>query len=169
MEMNPDTIKALLDAFDRSDWQEMTVTIGTDRLHVSRDALTPAAPPAPPAQLPAGEASTNGEVAAAGAPPAAAAAAPAADAAPTVAAPPAGHVVESPSVGLFWRAPSPSSPPFVEVGTRVDVGDTLAIVEVMKLMSHLPAPVAGVVVAIQVDNGAMVEFGDALVVIDTEA
>jgi acetyl-CoA carboxylase biotin carboxyl carrier protein len=166
MEMNPETIKALLDAFDSSDWQEMTITMGADRLHVSRDpstngALPAAAPPvadAAPAQLPP-------------APPSA----PAADASPATASPTVapvdavGTVVASPSVGLFWRAPSPSSPPFVEVGVRVSAGDTVGIVEVMKLMNHVVAPVAGIVTAIHVANGDMVEFGQPLVVVDPEA
>jgi acetyl-CoA carboxylase biotin carboxyl carrier protein len=163
MEMNPETIKALLDAFESSDWQEMTITIGADRLHVSRDPSTNGALPAPappaaaaaPAELPP-------------APPAAEAppAAPPAPAAPVDAV---GTVIASPSVGLFWRAPSPSSPPFVEVGARVSAGDTVGIVEVMKLMNHVVAPVGGSVTAIHVANGDMVEFGQPLVVVDPEA
>jgi acetyl-CoA carboxylase biotin carboxyl carrier protein len=165
MEMNPETIKALLDAFEDSEWREMTVTIGSDVLHVSRDGSTnghlpapaTAPAPAPPAQLPAPAEEHAPE-------PAPAPTAPA----PAVAAPVTGTVIESPSVGLFWRAPSPSAPPFVEVGARVASGDTVAIVEVMKLMNHVVAPVDGVVVAIHVDNGAMVEFGQPLIVVDPE-
>jgi acetyl-CoA carboxylase biotin carboxyl carrier protein len=74
-------------------------------------------------------------------------------------------VVESPSVGLFWRAPSPGAPPFVEVGATVNEGDTLAIVEVMKLMNHVVAPAAGEVKAIVPENGEAVEYGQPLVVI----
>jgi acetyl-CoA carboxylase biotin carboxyl carrier protein len=168
MEMNPETIRALLDAFEESDWQEMTITMGADRLHVSRDGAangggaTAAAPapaaapaaPAPPAPAPAPAAASAAPAAAAPAPP------PLADA--------KGTVIESPSVGLFWRAPSPSSPPFVEVGAHVEPGDTVGIVEVMKLMNHVVAPVAGVVTAIHVANGDMVEFGQPLVVVDPE-
>jgi acetyl-CoA carboxylase biotin carboxyl carrier protein len=163
MEMNPETIKALLDAFESSDWKEMTITIGADRLHVSRDPVTngPLLDPLPPA---------------AAAAPAQPPAAPPADAAPQPAAPAVappvdavGTVIASPSVGLFWRAPSPSSPPFVEVGAHVGAGDTVGIVEVMKLMNHVVAPVAGNVTAIHVANGDMVEFGQPLVVVDPEA
>jgi acetyl-CoA carboxylase biotin carboxyl carrier protein len=82
--------------------------------------------------------------------------------------PSGGTLVESPSVGLFWRAPSPGAPPFVEEGGRVAAGDTIAIVEVMKLMNHVVAPVAGVVTAVLVDNGATVEFGQPLISIDPE-
>jgi len=172
MEMNPETIRALLDAFERSDWQEMTVTIGADRLHVSRDGVVETTAPAAPATA---VAAPNG--AAAVAPAVEAVTATAAQAAP--AAPPApapalaadapGTVIPAPSVGLFWRAPSPSSPPFVEVGSRVSVGDTVGIVEVMKLMNHVVATVAGVVTAVHVANGDMVEFGQPLVVVDPEA
>jgi acetyl-CoA carboxylase biotin carboxyl carrier protein len=174
MEMTPETIRTLLDAFDRSDWREMTVTIGTDRLHVSRDepqlngtgsARTIPAPPAaepPPQPQPAAEAPAPAVQAAR--------AAPAATVTAPVASPPAaGTVVEAPSVGLFWRAPSPGAPPFVEVGARVGQGDTLAIVEVMKLMNHVVSPVDGVVTAILAENGAPVEFGQAIVVVDPEA
>jgi acetyl-CoA carboxylase biotin carboxyl carrier protein len=161
MELTPEAIKALLDAFDRSDWREMTVTIGTNRLHVSRDDSANGAAPPAPAALPAP----------AEEPPAPATAAPAAAAPAPVAAPadiPDGDRVVSPSVGLFWRAPAPGAPPFVEVGGRVAAGDTVAIVEVMKLMNHVVAANDGVVVAILVENGAPVEFGETLVVIDPD-
>ena len=176
--MEQDVMKALLDAFDRSDWQEMTVTVGSDRLHVSRSASSngAAADPAPPAAAPA---------------PAAAAPAPAEEAQEAPGVPPsapeeplhahvhaAAHhphavpagatIVESPSVGLFWRAPSPGAPPFVEVGGPVAAGDTVAIVEVMKLMNHVTAPVTGTVTAILPENGEAVEFGQALVAIEPE-
>jgi acetyl-CoA carboxylase biotin carboxyl carrier protein len=175
MEMTPDTIRALLDAFDRSDWREMTVTIGADRLHVSRDEPTlngagpvaavpvPAAAPAPPAETEAsgqaGERASGSEMEPE--PESAPEAAPAATA--------TGTMIEAPSVGLFWRAPAPGAPPFVEVGSRVAAGDTLAIVEVMKLMNHVVSPVDGVVVGILVENGAPVEFGQPIVAVDPEA
>ena len=159
MEINQEVIKALLEAFDRSDWREMTVTVGGDRLHVSRDG-------------------SDGRAAAPPAPRRAASAPPPPPAAPAEAPPPPaprhdeplppGSVIESPSVGLFWRAPSPGAPPFVEVDARVAEGDTLAIVEVMKLMNHVVAPVAGVVRAIVPANGESVEYGQPLVVIDPE-
>lgn len=79
-----------------------------------------------------------------------------------------GTRVESPSVGLFWRSPSPGAPPFVEVGQQVSAGDTVAIVEVMKLMNHVAAPVDGVVTAILVENGASVEYGQTIVIVDPE-
>jgi len=167
LELNPETIKALLDAFDRSDWREMTVTIGKDRLHISRDpspnGAAPQAPAATPSEPPALPAPHPEQAADPPPPPPPEAGKPA-----PAAAPPKGTAVESPSVGLFWRAPAPGAAPFVEVGDRVSPGDTVAIVEVMKLMNHVVATVEGVVTAILVDNGAAVEFGQALVVIDPE-
>ena len=166
LEINQATIRALLDAFEQSDWREMTVTFGGDRLHVSRDAVASAHASAPPPSIVS--------------PPSQARGAPASEPAervggetheqPPVVTPPvpSGIVVESPSVGLFWRAPSPAAPPFVEVGGVVSAGDTLAIVEVMKLMNHVVAPVDGTVKAILPANGEAVEYGQLLVVIDPE-
>jgi acetyl-CoA carboxylase biotin carboxyl carrier protein len=164
VELNDRAMKALLQAFDRSDWQEMTITVGSDTLHVSRQTTSNGAAPALPTPPAAAE---PGEPAASG-PAAADAPAPAAAVTTADAAPGKGIVVESPSVGLFWRAPSPGAPPFVEVGARVEAGDTVAIVEVMKLMNHVSVPVGGVVTSILVENGASVEYGQALVTIDPE-
>jgi acetyl-CoA carboxylase biotin carboxyl carrier protein len=178
MEMTPETIKALLDAFDGSDWREMIVTVGEDRLHVSRDPLPEgtslASPPAAGAPAPA--APPAGPVTAGDPPPPPVAKASSGAVPPTV--PPAGGAagevpdghtaIESPSVGLFWRAPSPGAAPFVEVGARVAAGETVAIVEVMKLMNHVASPVDGVVSAILVENGAPVEFGQPIVVVDPQ-
>jgi acetyl-CoA carboxylase biotin carboxyl carrier protein len=80
-----------------------------------------------------------------------------------------GVPVSAPSVGLFWRSPSPGAPPFVDVGSRVGPDDTIAIIEVMKLMSPLKAGLSGVVTAILAENGATVARGDALVLVDPEA
>lgn len=180
MEMSPETIKALLDAFDRSDWREMVVTIGEDRLHVSRDPLPEgatspqpvaappaAAPAAPEAVEPPTPAAKTEQAAATGA---AEAGPPAASAGAETSAevPEGGTAIESPSVGLFWRAPSPGAPPFVEVGQKVAAGETVAIVEVMKLMNHVASPVDGVVSAILVENGAAVEFGQPIVIVGPE-
>jgi acetyl-CoA carboxylase biotin carboxyl carrier protein len=152
-------LDALLDAFEDSDWEEMAVSIGGDTLQVSRGGSLPppaAAAPDPPAA-----------VAAPGPPPVREDAPPAN---PSEASPPAvaaaGVPVTSPTVGLFWRAPAPGSPPFVEVGSRVEEGDTVGIVEVMKLMNHVSAELAGTVTEILVANGDPVEFGQPLVRIE---
>lgn len=78
-------------------------------------------------------------------------------------------VVEAPSVGVFWRAPDPSADPFVEVGSHVEPGDTLCIVEVMKLMSNVASPVSGTVTAILRENGQNIEHGAPLLAIRPDA
>ena len=74
--------------------------------------------------------------------------------------------VKSPMVGTAYRSPEPTSPPFIEVGTRVQQGDTLLIIEAMKTMNQIPAPRSGTVTAIFFENGQPVEFGEVLAVIE---
>jgi acetyl-CoA carboxylase biotin carboxyl carrier protein len=98
------------------------------------------------------------------------AAAPAAATAPVAAAPvedavPEGHVVRSPMVGTFYRAPAPGSKNFAEVGQSVNAGDTLCIIEAMKLLNEIEADQGGVIKAILVENGQPVEYGEPLFVI----
>jgi acetyl-CoA carboxylase biotin carboxyl carrier protein len=92
----------------------------------------------------------------------AAAAAAAAEPAPE---PPAGNIVKSPMVGTFYRSPSPGSKAFVEVGQVVKPGDTLCIIEAMKLLNEIEAEVAGEVKEILLENGQPVEYGQPLFVI----
>lgn len=92
-------------------------------------------------------------------------AAPAPSAAPASNSP-SGTQVTSPMVGTFYRAPSPGADPFVEVGTQVKKGDTLCIIEAMKLLNEIEAEVSGTVKEILVDNGSPVEFGQPLFVIE---
>ena len=98
--------------------------------------------------------------------PAAPAAAPAAAAEPAAAAAPAGHSVKSPMVGTFYRASSPGAKPFVEVGSTVKEGDTLCIVEAMKILNEIEADKAGTVTQILCENGDAVEFGQPLFTIE---
>jgi acetyl-CoA carboxylase biotin carboxyl carrier protein len=79
---------------------------------------------------------------------------------------PKGHVITSPFVGTFYRAPSPESDPFVSVGDEVEVGQTLCIVEAMKLMNEIESDIAGRIKEILVENGQPVEFGEALFVLE---
>ena len=79
---------------------------------------------------------------------------------------PPGHVVTSPMVGTFYRAPSPGAKDFVEIGQSVKVGDTLCIIEAMKMMNQIEADKSGVVKAIMVDNAEPVEYGQPLFVIE---
>ena len=85
---------------------------------------------------------------------------------PAVAAEPAGHVVKSPMVGTFYRSASPGAKSFVEVGDTVAQGDTLCIVEAMKLMNEIEADAAGTVKAILVENGQAVEFGQPMFILE---
>lgn len=86
-------------------------------------------------------------------------------AAPVVAAEPTGHVVKSPMVGTFYRSSAPGAAAFVEVGASIKEGETLCIIEAMKLLNEIDADVSGVVTKILVENGQPVEFGQPLFVI----
>ncbi len=76
-----------------------------------------------------------------------------------------GHAVKSPMVGTFYRSPSPDAKPFVEVGDTVAIGDTLCIIEAMKLLNEIEADKAGVIKKILVDNGQAIEYGEPLFII----
>lgn len=155
MPLSPEDIRALLAAFDDSDWDSLSVTVDGTQLTVGRNGAPDRGSPATAVDRPAP---------ANEAPPPAAATTPA-PAATAVATPP-GRRITAPSVGLFWRAPQPGAPAFVEVGDRVGPDDTLCILEVMKLMNHIRAGCAGVVRAIHVTNGQMVEHGEVLFTIE---
>jgi acetyl-CoA carboxylase biotin carboxyl carrier protein len=88
--------------------------------------------------------------------------------APAAIADPARHpgCVKSPMVGSAYLSPEPGAPPFAEVGARVTAGQTLLIIEAMKTMNHIPAPKAGIVTAVFIENGQPVEFGEPLVIIE---
>jgi acetyl-CoA carboxylase biotin carboxyl carrier protein len=157
MSLSSREIKEILAILEDSGWDEAEVSIGDVTLAVSKGgagaSLSPAAPspPSPPAAPPLAPAPA---AAVDGTPPAAA---------PSASAPAAGgHVIGSPSVGVFWRAPEPGAAPFVEQGAQVEVGQPLCIVEIMKLMQQVIADVAGVVTAIHVGNGEQVEFDTPL-------
>jgi len=87
-------------------------------------------------------------------------------AAPAAAAEPQGHVVKSPMVGTFYRAPSPGAPSFVEVGQAVTKGQTICIIEAMKLLNEIAADATGSIKSILVENGQPVEYGQGLFVIE---
>jgi acetyl-CoA carboxylase biotin carboxyl carrier protein len=77
-----------------------------------------------------------------------------------------GHHVTSPMVGTFYRAPSPGAKPFVDIGQKVEVGDTLCIIEAMKMLNQIEADKAGTITAVLAENGQPVEFGQNLFIID---
>ena len=143
-------VKKLIELLEESNINEIEIKEGEESVRISRGGSIVAAPVAAPAPV------------VAAAPVAAPAAAPAAEAAPAA---PAGHTVNSPMVGTFYRSPAPSAPAFIEVGKTVKAGDVICIVEAMKMMNQIEADKSGVIEAILVEDGQPVEFDQPLVVI----
>ena len=143
-------LKKLIDLVQESGIAELEVTEGEERVRISRvgQGVQMMAPPAQIA-LPAPAAP-------------AAAAAPAALPAPEKVE---GHIVKSPMVGTFYRAPSPGAKAFVEVGDKVSPGDTLCIIEAMKLLNEIEADHGGTIKEAYVENGQPVEYGEPLILI----
>ena len=143
-------LKKLIDLVQESGISELEVTEGEEKVRIAKTLTA-----APIAMAPATAAVQMAPVA------------PMASEAPVAAedALPPGHVVTSPMVGTFYRASSPDSNPFVEVGTSVSDGQTLCIIEAMKLMNEIDSEVSGTVKAILVENGQPVEYGQPLMVI----
>lgn len=147
-------LKKLIDLVEESGISELELTEGEEKVRISRNlpnsqpAMHFAQPymhgmmphaPAPAATAPAAEA----------------------PAAPVI----EGHVVKSPMVGTFYRSPSPDAKSFVDIGSSVSVGDTLCIIEAMKLLNEIEADHSGVIKAILVENGQPVEYGEPLFII----
>lgn len=145
-------LKTLIELVENSGIAELELTEGEEHVRISR-ASSVAAPvqqhylaPAMPVSAPAPTAAAT-------------------PAAPAEPAAPEGHVVKSPMVGSFYRAPSPGAKPFVDIGQSVKEGDTLCIIEAMKLLNEIEADKSGVIKAILVENGQPVEFGQPLFII----
>jgi acetyl-CoA carboxylase biotin carboxyl carrier protein len=144
-------LKTLIDLVSESNVSELEITEAEGKVRIVKgggaSAHTVAAPAfAPPvAQAPAGVA-----------------------AAPVVAPPeaPAGHVVKSPMVGTFYRSASPGARPFIEIGSQVKEGETICIIEAMKILNEIEADKSGTVTRILCQNGQAVEYGQALVTIE---
>jgi len=144
-------VKKLIELLEESGIAEIEIHEGEESVRISRNAVAAAVAPAPVAAAPI-------------------AAAPVA-AAPVAEAPPAeevieGHVLTSPMVGSFYRAPSPGAASFVDIGSKVNVGDTLCIIEAMKLLNQIEADKAGTIKAILVENGQPVEYNQPLFIIE---
>ena len=144
-------LKKLIDLVQESGIGEIEITEGEEKVRICRQTagspqvLMTAAPmqmpmAAPAAQVPAAEAPKPAE--------------------------PSGHTLKSPMVGTFYRAPSPGAPAFVEIGQAVTKGQTLCIIEAMKLLNEIESDVAGSIKAILVENGQPVEYGQPLFVIE---
>jgi acetyl-CoA carboxylase biotin carboxyl carrier protein len=147
-------LKKLIDLVQESGIGEIEITEGEEKVRITRQ------PAAPPMLMAAAGMQPMGMQAMA---PAAAAPAPAAPAPPPE---PKGHALKSPMVGTFYRAPSPGAPSFVEVGQTVSKGQTLCIIEAMKLLNEIESDIAGTVKAILVENGQPVEYGQPLFLIE---
>jgi acetyl-CoA carboxylase biotin carboxyl carrier protein len=150
-------VKKLIELLDESGIAEIEITEGEDSVRISRYSTSAPAPaavyaaPAPAAAL---------------APQTAPAAAAAAPATPASAEESEGFEVTAPMVGSFYSSATPGAAPFVQVGDQVNEGDTLCIIEAMKMMNQIEAEVAGVIKSIRVQNGDPVEYGQTLFVID---
>ena len=158
-------VRKLIDLLENSSVEEIEIHEGEESVRVSRRRDPSPAPvhhyhAAPTATPPA---ATNAPP---GSPLPGAAAMPEAE---TESRLPPGHVVTSPMVGTFYQSSSPGSKPFVSVGQHVAPGDTLCIIEAMKILNQIESEVAGAVKAIVAENGHPVEYGEPLFVIDTDA
>ncbi|TVO50694.1 acetyl-CoA carboxylase biotin carboxyl carrier protein [Denitromonas halophila] len=146
-------LKKLIDLVQESGISELEVTEGEEKVRIAKHSFSHAAPQPVQHTVHA-------------APVAAAPAAPVAtDSTGPESTLPAGHVLTSPMVGTFYRAASPGSDAFANVGDTVAVGDALCIIEAMKLMNEIDSDAAGVIKAILVENGQPVEFGQPLMII----
>ncbi len=150
-------LKKLIDLVQESGIAELEITEGEEKVKIVKGGAVSIAP-ASPATLGLGTAPA----------PAEARPAPAAAAAPPAAEPEAGqegHVVKAPMVGTFYRSASPDAKPFVEVGQTIKEGQTICIIEAMKLMNEIEADASGVVKAVLVENGQPVEYGQPLFIL----
>ena len=141
-------IKKLIELIEESDINELEIREGEESVRISRKgpvvAAAPYVAPAAPAPVSAPQAMTE---------------------APAAAAELAGHMINSPMVGTFYRSSSPGAKRFVEEGQRVNVGDVLCIVEAMKMMNQIEADKAGTIGAILVEDGEPVEFDQPMLTI----
>jgi len=147
-------VKKLIELLEESGISEIEISEGEESVRISRHpqpgtVSVTAAPMAPPPQAAV-----------------AAAAAPAGSAAPLPTPASRGQPVTAPMVGTFYSGPAPGAKPFVEVGSEVKLGDTLCVIEAMKMMNQIESEFAGRIVSVLVDNGNPVEFGQPLFVIE---
>ena len=142
-------LKKLIDLVEESGISELELTEGEEKVRISRALMHSAAPMTHYVNAPATQA---------------------ASATPVVSEPTAavveGHIVKSPMVGTFYRSSSPDAKPFAEVGSKVAVGETICIIEAMKLLNEIECDFAGVIKKILVENGQPVEYGEPLFIIN---
>lgn len=146
-------IQRLIEILQSSDVTEIEVSTGEERIRISRGAASMALMPAP----------TFVQTA-----PATHLSAPAPLSIPA-ASEPAGHVIKSPMVGTFYRAPAPDAAPFVEEGDMLKSGQVVCLIEAMKLLNEIESDVSGRILKILAENGQPVEYGEPLFIIDTNS
>ena len=145
-------LKSILELFTAADIAEMKISSGDENIHIIRTAPQSAVALAPqnattthqqtttkPAETTNAQTTTNAET---------------------------GTIIPAPMVGTFYRSPSPDRPPFVQVGQRIEKGQTICIIEAMKLMNEISSPASGIVRAIIAENGQPVGFGDRLMILE---
>lgn len=146
-------LKTLIDLVSESNVSELEITEAEGKVRIVKSSGAPVVMQQPVAMV----------AAPAAAPAAGALGAPAADAAPAA---PAGHAVKSPMVGTFYRSASPGAKPFVELGSVVKEGETICIIEAMKILNEIEADKSGTVTKILSENGQAVEYGQPLFIIE---
>jgi acetyl-CoA carboxylase biotin carboxyl carrier protein len=132
MSLNDDDVREILRLIDDAELDELRIETDGLSLHVVRGGKAPASEPNPVREEPIPAESADG------------------------------HTIEAPMLGVFYRAPSPGAPPFVDVGTRVEVDTVVCLIEVMKMMNSVQAGVAGTIAEIHVENADPVEYGQPL-------
>jgi acetyl-CoA carboxylase biotin carboxyl carrier protein len=151
-------LKTLIDLVSESNVSELEITEAEGKVRIVKGGgavpqmVAPVVVPATAASAPAATLAAPAQAA-----PAPAAAAPAA---------PTGHIVKSPMVGTFYRSASPGAKPFIEIGAQVKEGDTICIIEAMKILNEIEADKAGTITQVLVENGQAVEYGQPLFVIE---
>jgi acetyl-CoA carboxylase biotin carboxyl carrier protein len=148
-------LKKLIDLVEESGIAELEITEGEEKVRISKSVSSAQGQVSTGTSLPqpATQFTTSGTAAASAASPAAANL-------------PEGHVVKSPMVGTFYRSSAPGAKPFVDVGQTVKEGDTLCIIEAMKLLNEIESDKSGIIKAVLAENGQPVEYGEPLFVID---
>ena len=149
-------LKTLIDLVQQSGIAELEITEGEEKVRISRGGTPQHAAPQAPVYVTAPPLQPQPE----------AAAAPAEKAAP---AEPEGHVVKSPMVGTFYRSPEPGAEPYVKAGSRVAPGQTLCIIEAMKIMNEIESEVSGTIRELLVEDATPVEFGQVLYRVEPNA
>ena len=169
MDLTNDDVLKILSIIDESGYNEIRLEIGDLKLHVQKQSVASASALPVIIESPRPAAVASPVVQAVAAPVAAATLPAPTTAAKTDSIPDGAVAVNAPILGTFYRATAPGEKPFVDVGSKVGANDTICLIEVMKLFNSVKAGIAGTVVKVVAENGAMVEHGQVLVYIKPDA